>query len=36
MIRRLAALVLLEPELDQNYQLMKSHAFAWQTADKER
>jgi len=31
--RRLAAIVLLQPALDKNYQKTKGHAYAWPTAD---
>ena len=30
MARRIAALILLQPALDQNYQAVKAAAFAWQ------
>ena len=34
MARRIAAIILLQPKLDENYRKVKASAFAWNRADK--
>ena len=36
MARRLAAIVLLQPALDENYRIAKDHAYVWPRPADER